>query len=259
MTRLIGIELLKIRTTRAPFALLAAATAITALISALDAARAGGKFTPPLSASAGLSFILTITGFALLMALVFGVTLSSGEFRHDTATATYLGTPRRTRVLTAKVIASFGSGLIFGAAGAASATAVGLIFTVSKGDDVTVGAGTMTRFGLGAMLGAGLLAALGAGIGTLVRSQLADVVGALVWCLLLESILGGVFSPLGPFLPFTAATSLGGSRPGGGDIGFYGSSTGHPLPFASAAFLVIAIVGIIAVAAARTTNQADIT
>jgi ABC-2 type transport system permease protein len=119
------IELLKIRTTRAPFGLLAAAMGITALIAALEAARAGGKFTPPLSSSAGLSFVLTVTGFALLMALVFGVTVTSGEFRHGTATITYLGIPRRARVLAAKVAASFGCGLVFGAAGAATATAVG--------------------------------------------------------------------------------------------------------------------------------------
>jgi ABC-2 type transport system permease protein len=258
MIKLIRIELLKIRTTRAPFGLLAAAVAITALIAALDAARSGGKFTPPLSSATGLSFVLTITGFALLMALVFGVMVSSGEFRHATITSTYLGTPRRSRILTAKVIASFISGLIFGAAGAAAATSIGLIFVASKGDSVAVGAVTLTRFGLGAMLGAGLLAALGAGLGALVRSQLAAVVGVLVWSLLMESILGGVFGSLGRYLPFTAAGSLGGSRGGGGDIGFYASDPGKSLPFAAAAILLAALAAVIAAAAARTTVQADV-
>ena len=84
-----------------------------------------------------------------------------------TATITYLGTPRRARVLAAKLAASFSCGLLFGAAGAATATAVGFVFTLGKGQTIAVGAATMTRYGLGALLGAGLLAAVGAGIGSL--------------------------------------------------------------------------------------------
>ncbi|MBO0774004.1 MAG: hypothetical protein J2P35_21340 [Actinobacteria bacterium] len=260
MITLIRIELLKIRTTRAPFGLLAAAAGITALIASLEAARAGGKFTPPLSSSTGLSFVLTVTGFALLMALVFGVTVTSGEFRHGTATITYLGTPRRARVLAAKLAASFGCGLLFGAAGAATATAVGLAFTLGKGQAIAVGTATMTRYGLGAMLGAGLLAALGAGIGSLLRSQLAGVIGALAWCLVMEAVLGGVFSGLGRYLPFSAtATALAGSRPGGGDVGFYSSDPARALPFAAGTLLIAGIAAVIAGGAARTTDRSDIT
>jgi ABC-2 type transport system permease protein len=258
MIRLARIELLKIRTTRTPIALLGAAVVITALITTLDAARAGGKFTPPLSTAAGLSFVVTITGFALLMAFALGVIVSSGEFAHGTATATYLGCPQRGRVLAAKTIASFVVGMLFGAVGAATSLAIGLAFTAAKGDAVSIGAATLTRFGVGAVLGGALLAALGASIGSLVRSQLAGVVGVVVWCLLLESILGGIFSSLGPYLPFTAATSLGGSKPGGGDIGFYSSGTVHPLPFAGVAVLMAGLVVFVSVLANRTTVAHDI-
>jgi ABC-2 type transport system permease protein len=259
MSRLTRVELLKIRSTRTAFGLLAATVGITALITLLDAARSGGKFTPPLSTSAGLSFVITITGFALLMALILGIIVSSGEFRHGTATVTYLATPNRLRVLVAKALASFAIGTLFGAAGAATATAVGIAFAATKGDAVAVGAATMIRFGVGAMVGAGLVAGLGTGIGTLIRSQLAGVVGALVWCLLMESILGGVAESLGPYLPFTAATTLGGSKPAGGDIGFYSSGSIHPLPFVAAAALVTGIALLISALAAGTTVRADIT
>jgi hypothetical protein len=114
------------------------------------------------------------------------------------------------------------------------------------------------RFGLGAAEGGGLLAALGAAIGSLIRSQLAGVVGALVWCLILESILGGLSSSLGRYLPFTAATSLGGSRPGGGDIGFYATDSIRSLPFAAATVLVAGIAAAIAAGAAWTSGRADI-
>jgi ABC-2 type transport system permease protein len=259
MIRLTRVELLKIRTTRTPLGLLAATIGITAVITALDAARSGGKFAPPLSTSAGLSFVITITGFALLMALILGIIVSSGEFRHGTATITYLGTPNRSRVLVAKAIASFGAGTLFGAAGAATATAIGVAFAAGHRQALAVGAMTMIRFALGATLGAGLLATLGAGIGSLIRSQLAGVVGALVWCLLMESVLGGVAESLGPYLPFTAATTLGGSKPGGGDIGFYASASIRPLPFLGATALVTGIALVISAVAARTTVQTDIT
>lgn len=255
---LIRVELVKIRTARMSFGLLAVAAGMTALIATLDAARSGGKFTPPLSTSAGLSFIVTVTGFALLMAFILGVVTSSGEFRHGTATFTYLAAPGRGRVLVAKLLAGFGAGLVFGAAGAAAADAVGLAFAAGKGDAVAVGAATLTRFGIGATLAAGLLAALGAAVGSLVRSQLAAVVGVLVWCLVVESILSGVFGSLSPYLPFAAAATLGGSRLGGGDIGFYSSSTVTSLPFAGAAALVAGIAFVVAAVAAATSVRTDI-
>ena len=43
----------------------------------------------------------------MIMAMVLGVTIATGEFRHATATAIYLATPHRARVLTAKAIAAF--------------------------------------------------------------------------------------------------------------------------------------------------------
>jgi ABC-type transport system involved in multi-copper enzyme maturation permease subunit len=258
MIRLLRVELLKIRTARTPFALLATAAGLTAGMASLDAARAGGKFTPPLTSSAGLSFIVTITGFAQLMALIAGILISSGEFRHGTATLTYLAAPRRGRVLVAKLLAGFSSGLVFGALGTVTADAVGLAFAAAKGDGIIVAAGTLARFGLGATLAGGLLAALGVAVGSLVRSQLPAVVGALVWSLLLESVLSGVFGSAGPYLPFTAASTLAGSRLGGGDVGFYSSSSGQPLPFAVAAALVAGLAIVISVMASVTSIRADI-
>jgi ABC-type transport system involved in multi-copper enzyme maturation permease subunit len=258
MIRLIRVELLKIRTVRMSFVMLATAICLTALIAVLDAARAGGKFTPPLSTGAGLSFVVTVTGFALLLALILGVIVSTGEFRHGTATITYLAAPSRSRVLVAKLIASFGIGLIFGAAGAATADTVGLAFAAGKGDAVVVGAATLARYGIGATLAGGLLAALGAGVGSLVRSQLAVLVGVLVWSLVGESILSGAFGSLTPYLPFTAASTLRGSRLGGGDIGFYSASPLQSLPFAAATALVAGLVVAVAASAAATRVRADI-
>lgn len=258
MTRLIQVELLKLRTVRLSYGLLAAATGLTALLAAVRAATAGTGHAEPLDTAAGLTRVVSVIGFALLLACVLGLTVSSGEFRHNTATNTYLAAPHRTRVLAAKVIAAATGGLAFGATGFAASTAVGLAFLAAHGDAVPLGAATILGHAAGAILAAALLAAAGVALGTLVRAQLGAVVGAFLWALFGESILGGVFDTLAPYLPFTAATTLAGAPLGGGGFGYSGVSTATALPFPAAAGLDVAVALALAVVAARTTLRADI-
>ena len=70
---------------------------------------------------------------------------------------------------------------------------------------------------------------------------------------------GGVFDALGPWLPFTAATTLAGARLGGGGFGYAGTSTAMPLPFVAAATLLLGVIALVSILAARTTVRADIT
>ena len=95
MTSLIRIELVKLRTVRASYCLLAAAAALTALFASLEASRAGnGKSgVAPLSTVSGLSTVTTVTGWAMLFAGILGVMVSSGEFRHASATLTVTSPP----------------------------------------------------------------------------------------------------------------------------------------------------------------------
>jgi ABC-2 type transport system permease protein len=261
MIRLIRIELLKLRTVRVSYGLLATAAALTALFASLEAARAGraGSGVGPLSTVSGLSTVTTVTGFAMLLAAVLGVTVASGEFRHGSATLTYLATPGRGRVLIAKALAAAGIGAIFGLVAAVIATGAGLAFAAGHGDRIALGAGTLAGHGAGAILGAALLAAAGAGLGALIRSQLAGVIGIFAWGIVIESLLGGLFTAVRPYLPYTAATTLAGVRLGGAAFGpAHGLSGGGPLPFAATAGLVAAIAVVISAVAARTTVPRDI-
>jgi ABC-2 type transport system permease protein len=261
MIRLIRIELLKLRTVRVSYGLLATAAALTALFASLEAARAGraGSGVGALSTVSGLSTVTTVTGFAMLLAAVLGVTVASGEFRHGSATLTYLATPGRGRVLIAKALAAAGIGAIFGLVAAVIATGAGLAFAAGHGDRIALGAGTLAGHGAGAILGAALLAAAGAGLGALIRSQLAGVIGIFAWGIVIESLLGGLFTAVRPYLPYTAATTLAGVRLGGAAFGpAHGLSGGSPLPFAATAGLVAAIVVVISAMAARTTVPRDI-
>ncbi|HEX4220004.1 MAG TPA: hypothetical protein VHZ02_16620 [Acidimicrobiales bacterium] len=260
MTREIHTELLKLRTTRVTYGLLLVATVVTALFSSLQASGAGRKVVAPISTAAGLASVTTVTGFAMVIAAVLGVIVTSGEFRHSSATLTYLASPIRGRVLAAKAVAAACAGAIVGLVAGIVATGIGLAFVVGKGDHVTLGAATFVGHIAGAGLGAALMAVLGVGIGSLVRAQLAGVIGVFVWCIVIETILGGTVSSIRPYLPYTAATTLGGAKLGAAAFGpGYAISAQQPLVFVAAAALVAGIGVIAALAATRTTVRHDVT
>jgi ABC-2 type transport system permease protein len=266
MIRLVRVEVLKLRTVRLPAGLLLTAAALTALFAAVEASQAGkaGGRVASLATSSGLSAVTTVTGWSMLLAAVLGVTISSGEFRHATATLTYLAAPHRARVLIAKAAAAAAAGALFGLIAAVIATGIGLAFAAGRGDRIALGAGALAGHGAGAVLGAALLAAAGAGLGSLVRSQLAAVIGVFAWGLVIESVIGGLFTSIHPYLPYTAATTLAGVALGAGPGGLRvtvrtpGAAVATALPFAAAAAVVAAAAVLACVLAALTTVRRDV-
>ena len=262
MTRLVRTELLKLATMRLTYGLLAVAAVLSALFSLLENNEAGtaGSGVPPISTADGLRTVTTVTGFAMLFAAVLGSIVANGEFRHSTATLTYLATPKRTRVLLAKVIASSCAGSLFGLVAGIIATGTGLAFAAGHGDQVALSAGTLAGHVAGAVAGAALLAAFGVAIGSLVRSQLATVIGIFVWAIIIESLIGGLYPSTRPYLPYTAATALAGAKLGGAAFGpAHGLNGAGPLPFVAGAALIAAFAAAAALIAARTTVRRDIT
>jgi ABC-2 type transport system permease protein len=259
MNRLIRTELIKLHTMRSTYGLALLVVAHTALFAALEATRSGRRVAP-ISTAQGLSTVSTATGVTMILAAILGILLSSGEYRHDSASLTYLANPRRGRVLSAKAIAAAIVGFGYGVLSGLVATATALVFIAAHHDHVTLGAGTLVAHVAGAGLGAALLAAIGVAIGSLIRAQVPDIIGMLVWCLVIESILGGSFTSIRPYLPYTMATTLGGAKLGAGAFGpGYAVSTQQGLPFVVAAIALAAFGGLLALTATRTTVQHDIT
>ena len=110
------------------------------------------------------------------------------------------------------------------------------------------------------MVAAALLAAVGVALGSLIRSQLAGVIIVFVEMMVLESVLGDLFNSIQPYLPYTAATTLGGTALGRAAFGPANgaSTTATPLPFAAATALLAALAVLLAVLAARTTARRDV-
>ena len=258
---LVRIELLKLTSARLSYGLLATSVGLTTLWTTLEASRAGKVNGPaPLFTYAGQTSIVTGGAWGLILAMVLGVTISSGEFRHHTATLTYLATPDRRLVLAAKAGAGAVGGAVFGLAGYAVTCVIALSFTAAHGYRVVIGGATFADWGLGHLVAAALLAVIGVVAGSLVRSQLAVVIGAFVWTIIIESLIGGLFGSVRPYLPYTAATALAGTPLGAASFGpARGVSGVAPLPFAAATALLAAIALAGALIAARTTVRRDIT
>ncbi len=262
MTRLIRAELPKPATTRLTYGRAVTAGALTALFSLLENNRAGvsGTGVASMSTPGGLRTVTTVTGFAMLFAAILGSIITNGEFRHSTPTLTYLGTPKRVRVLAAKTIVAVSVGSLFGLVAGIISNGVGLVFVAAHHDLVALPTGALIGHVAGAVVGAALLAGLGVAVGSLIRSQLATVIGIFVWAIIFESVIGGLYTSVRPYLPYTAATTLAGVKLGGAAFGpAHGLNGGGPLPFVAATAL-IAVVGVTtALVACLTTLRRDIT
>jgi hypothetical protein len=78
--------------------------------------------------------------------------------------------------------------------------------------------------------------------------------------IVVESLLGGLFNSVQPYLPYTAATTLGGTALGRAAFGPANgaSSTATPLPFAAATVLLAGLAILLSVLAAGTTVRRDV-
>src|SRR6185437_16171813 len=144
--------------------------------------------------TSGLTTVTTVTGWSMLFAAVLGVIVTAGEFRHTTATLTYLATPNRSRVLVAKAAVGAAAGAVLGVVSSLIATGVGFVFVAAHGYHIALGVSTLAGHAAGAAFGAAFFGAIGVAVGTLIRSQLAGVIGVFVWALVIESLIGGLFT-----------------------------------------------------------------
>jgi ABC-2 type transport system permease protein len=211
MTRLVQAELLKLRTTRTARTLLALAAAGTAALTAFVLLLAGRPGQPELGEDALRQLVLVPAQPLTLAALVLGILGMAGEFRHGTATSTFLVTPVRGRVVAAKLAAAAATGLAMALVASAAVLAVGLPWLKARGIEVTVAdAGLLARVA-GLAVAVALFAVLGVGLAAVLRNQVAAViVGLLWWSQGVEGILVAVLHQPGleRWLPRGAASAL---------------------------------------------------
>lgn len=140
----------------------------------------------------------------------------TAEIRHGTIRPTFLFSPRRGRVVTAKVWVSILVGAGFGLVAGAVAVAAGTATLRARGIDLQLDRSDYVLLVVGGAAAAALWAAIGVGVGALVRNQVPTLIGICAWLLFVEGLLAGDVGGLGDvgrFLPGSAAAAISGQDP----------------------------------------------
>lgn len=234
MTDLIRAELLKVRTTRAWWYYLGVIVLLTGIAVAGDTGSAEDERRPLLEFQVGL---VESAGIASLIAIILGITIVTTEFRHGTITPTVLVEPRRELVAAAKAVATALLSLLFALLGLAVVAAVGIPWLLALDVELHLGESDVAVRAAQQLLLVVLWGLLGVAIGVLVQSQVAALVGTLIWIFLVETLLVGVFGwldieGLSPYLPIQALDPVDGT--GGEDLLSYWPAVGVSLAWIAA-------------------------
>jgi ABC-2 type transport system permease protein len=249
VTALVRSELLKVRTTRAWWAYL---IVLVGLVGIGTASEVG---TRSVAERSGLVFqfaLVDLIGIASLLAIILGITIVTTEFRHGTITPTLLVTPGRERVLLGKAVAGVLLAVLFTVIAVLVIVVVASIWTAIDGGSVDfLDSDVVERAGKTG-LGVVLWLLLGVAIGSVVHSQVAALVGTLVWIFLVETLIVGLLGlvdadGVAEYLPFHALDGADGT---GGD---------NLLDYGPALAVTLGWVAALGAAGALRTRRRDIT
>jgi ABC-2 type transport system permease protein len=234
-------EALKAATMPATYGLLAAILAMTAINTAL-----------PLSdLHANLAVVHTVRHALgggrdfIVLFVALGAVGAATEFRHGTAIPTFLATPRRPRLMRAKIAVYLALGLLAALAAAVVQLAIVLPWAAANGHALGPWSPAVLDPVLAGCAAGACYAALGVAIGMLVRNQLVALMIAIGWFTVAENALAILLPGVSRFLP-------GGALSGVDTHGL------HLLPMYAAVPLLAAWVLAIGTLALRTTLRKDI-
>lgn len=262
MTRLLRSEWRKLATTKLAWVLVGVAivysvtqaVVLVAVASGLIPEAGGGE--EMLADPDYVTTLLGQTGTASIFALLLGIVAMTGEFRHMTITSTFLATPRRARVLGAKVAVTAGLGALL-ALLTFTAVLAATVVSLLPFEHASITTSSALAVLLGATIGLALYAVLGVSIGSLITNQVAAIVITLVWVLLVEALVSLVFPDVGRWLP-------GGALNAAMDIGLQADLTGGMaaadlLPPWAGMLVLLGYAVVFGAIASRTTLARDIT
>lgn len=267
MIRLVRAEAYKLRTVWSTWAILLVAMVLSGGFGALVAfaphrrAEAAAVLFPPRGTAAWFDSAFSAMSVSMDLALVLGILVMTGEYRHKTVTPTYLAEPKRGRVVASKLVVSAGGGLVVGVAGAAMSLVLGFGLVAGGFGNVTR---MLTEYKgiVGGVVAACVAFGLyGLGLGALLKNQVVALVVGLGVAAVVEPIIVGVFPSEGRWLPGQAALALESLSAGARRSGLFGGSSGlsHLVTWWEGGLALVGYAVVLAVSGALTTLRADVT
>ena len=209
MSRLVRAELLKQRTTPTIVVLL---LSMVGLILVIVLMHGLGLSKAQLSTSDGqLKVVGWGTGIGALFAALLGAMSITGEIRHGTIRPTFLATPKRERVIVAKLVVTALTGIGVGLLAEGLTAGIEAAGLTIRGIPIQFSAGDYLQLLAGGAIAAAFFAAIGLGVGAAVRQQVGAVVGLTIWFLMIETTLIGDVPSAGKFAPGAAAGAIAGA------------------------------------------------
>lgn len=157
---------------------------------------------------AGLKDGLHAVGVGSILGEVAGVIGMAGEYRFGQADQTFLSTPRRGRLVSAKAIVYTAIGALFGLVSAVMAFTISWIYLAIKGVGLPLEQSLLWQTLGGAVLSAALSTLLGVGVGALMRNQVVAIVTVLGVETIVETAVFQASTALGKWLPGESASAV---------------------------------------------------
>lgn len=257
MKQALKAEVRKLRYQRSNYGIFAVATVLSIVSSVSTVAATQMKtsgLTMNLEAQETMRSVMGSAAGGYMFALILGIVMSTTEFRHSTAVATYLAEPNRRVVMFAKMIAAAVMGFTLQLVSTALAMIAAVIYA-GRYPHFNLPLSDYTSIMAGALLCGAVLAVVGVAVGMLIRSQMIAVVLAMLWLQLVEGLLLVFATDLGKWSITGAISSVLAVAVETPDMSLKASDLLGPWP---SVLLLLAYGALFATAATFTTMRRDV-
>jgi len=146
---------------------------------------------PAVGTSQYETLIFSVPANTSVLLLILGIIGMTQEYRHRTATPTFLTEPRRGRVITAKLFAYALVAVPFALAIIAVVVLVAEVYAGARGAAPSFSADNVQTLAASGLVLV-VFAVIGVGVGALFRNQVGAIVGSLVYLYVVEPIVSGI-------------------------------------------------------------------
>jgi len=207
MARIIRSEWRKIRSIPTMWWLLMG-TVLLSAVGAMGGLMVSDLSSRELNSGVGLQNALHAVGAGSILAEIAAIIGMAGEFRFGQADQTFLSSPRRQRVVNAKVVTFLLVGLAFGIVSAAVTLGGSWLWLTIKGIGLPLQQQVIWSTLAGGVASAVLYALFGIGVAAVLRNQVVAIVAVLAIQAGVETTVFQASSSVGRWLPGRAGEAL---------------------------------------------------